>query len=113
MSKKNPSPTRMTSRLGSLALKHLKPEAIDVAMGALKSHVASLPSSHPVHQDQKAAMAYCDRFFEGAATGAPETAVEGAPADWRPQARAVSEQPDPIERRAASAALQKLSGYRW
>jgi hypothetical protein len=113
VSRKNPSPIRVTSRLGSLALKHLRPEHVDTALGALKEHIAGLPDGHPVHADNDAAMQYCDRFFEGAATGAPETAAEHTPSDWRDQARSVSEQPDPVDRRAASAALQRQSGYRW
>lgn len=101
MSRKNPSTRRMESRLGTLALKHVKPEHVDTALAALKEHAKSLPDDHPANVDNAKAMQHADRFFEGCAAGAPETAVEQPKASYGPNWR------------AESAALQKSSGFKW
>lgn len=101
----------ITGRIATIALRHLQPQHVDAALANFKAYLGTIPAEKLDAMSQEQQAQLTDRFMQGAAVGAPDTAAIVDEVPWQPVQRAVEERPE--HWRAESAEFQRASGFRW
>lgn len=96
------------SKLATIASKHVKPQHIDKALDAYKSHLATLdPKQVAAMHADGSFVDHADAFFKGVAEGAPDLASEQST-----EAAADNKSPG-WAMRASKAELQRVGFGKW